>query len=155
MIPPRFNQPSEFSDGLAPVQEGGRFGKRGYINQKGQYAIAARFRKAWGFSEGLARVETEMGRMQFITPAGDVAFDVDHGAWAGEFSEGVVNVCKGKRMTDGKWGYMDMTGRWVIAPEFQEADPFINGIAPVVIDGRRAYINKMGQTIWKQSPTTP
>ena len=41
-------------------------------------------------------------------------------------------------------------GNWIIGPEFQQADPFINGVAAVVRDGRRVYIDKTGTTIWKQ-----
>lgn len=150
VIAARFNGPSEFSGGLAPVEEGERFSNRGYINTNGEYAIPPRFRKAWRFSAGLARVEDERGQMQFIKPSGDVAFTVVQGAWSGEFSEGLVNVCKGKSMTAGLWGYLDSSGNWIIGPEFQQADPFINGVAAVVRDGRRAYINKSGKTIWKQ-----
>lgn len=150
VIAPRFNGPSEFSGGLAPVEEGERFSNKGYINTKGEYAIPPRFRKAWGFSEGLARTEAERGQMQFITPSGEVAFTVEQGAWSGEFAEGLVNVCKGKSMTTGQWGYMDRSGNWVIGPEFQQADPFINGVAAVVLGGQRVYIDKTGKILWRQ-----
>jgi hypothetical protein len=150
VIAPRYNGPSEFSGGLAPVEEGERFSNMGYINTTGEYAIPPRFRKAWGFSEGLARVEAERGQMQFIAPSGEVAFTVEQGAWSGEFTEGLVNVCKGQSMSTGQWGYMDRSGNGVIGPDFQQAAPFINGIAAVVLGGQRIYIDKRGKIIWKQ-----
>jgi hypothetical protein len=152
-ILPRFDRAADFSEGVASAREGEGIRAAGYINANGQFVIGPEFFKAWRFSEGLARVETELGRMQFIDLSGRTAFEVDDGAWAGAFSEGLVNICQGKRMTDGKWGYMNTQGKWMIPPRYQQADPFKNGIARVHIDGKRTYIDKTAKIIWQYSPT--
>ena len=51
-------------------------GKRGYLNRfTGQVEIAAQYKRAWVFSEGLACVETEDCRLVFIDREGEVVID--------------------------------------------------------------------------------
>ena len=37
---------------------------------------------------------------------------------------------------DGKWGYVDLEGRWAIAPQFERALPFRNGLAAAKSEGK-------------------
>src|SRR5579862_743776 len=53
VIPPQFDQATEFSEGLAAVQSGGKWG---YIDSKGRLNIAPQFDLADPFSDGLALV---------------------------------------------------------------------------------------------------
>lgn len=48
---------------------------------------------------------------------------------------------------NGKWGYIDTTGKVIIAPRFDFADVFSDGIAAVEIEGKTGYINKSGQKV--------
>jgi len=50
---------------------------------------------------------------------------------------------------DGKWGYIDNTGRIVIKPQFDEARDFSEGLARVTIDGKFGYIDKTGKYVWE------
>jgi len=55
-------------------------------------------------------------------------------------------------LADGKWGYIDLTGKWVIPPRFdavgQSTGSFVAGApAPVVREGKWVYINRKGQTV--------
>lgn len=43
-----------------------------------------------------------------------------------------------------KWGYMDKTGKVIIPLQFEKADFFSEGLAPVKIDGKVGYINETG-----------
>jgi hypothetical protein len=45
---------------------------------------------------------------------------------------------------DGKWGYIDRTGRVVIAQKFESAERFSEGLAAVVLDGKHGYIDAQG-----------
>ncbi|HEY6001373.1 MAG TPA: WG repeat-containing protein [Anaeromyxobacter sp.] len=45
---------------------------------------------------------------------------------------------------DGKWGYIDRTGRVVVAPRFDRAERFSEGLAAVVLDGRHGYVDAAG-----------
>jgi DNA-binding transcriptional regulator/RsmH inhibitor MraZ len=48
---------------------------------------------------------------------------------------------------DGKWGYIDRSGRVLIPPRFESAARFSEGLAAVVLEGRPAYIDGSGRTI--------
>ena len=45
---------------------------------------------------------------------------------------------------DGKAGYIDRTGEMVIKPQFEVAENFKDGLAPVKIDGKWGFINSTG-----------
>jgi WG containing repeat len=48
---------------------------------------------------------------------------------------------------DGKWGYIDRTGHVVIAPRFERAERFSEGLAAVVLDGRHGYVDTTGELV--------
>lgn len=58
------------------------------------------------------------------------------------FNEGMVAVKRG-----GKWGYIDSTGKEVIALKYDEAGYFRNGLAIVEIKDKAGVINKQGQIV--------
>jgi len=47
------------------------------------------------------------------------------------------------------WGYIDHTGQFVIKSQFQQAKPFYNGLAQVVVVNKLAYIDKTGRFVWE------
>lgn len=49
--------------------------------------------------------------------------------------------------SDGKWGYVDDNHCWVIAPEFQNAQPFSNGLAPVMVSGKWGFVSPDGRLV--------
>lgn len=148
-IEAQFGGPSSFHDGLAAVQVGEKFSTRyGFIDKSGTFAIEPRFSLAWQFSDGLARVRVDRGGMAFIDKTGNVVFTLAEGRWAGEFSEGLVNVQTGGRAPQEKWGYVDRIGKWEIEPRFQRAEPFYKGLAQVIVDNKVAYINQAGNYVW-------
>jgi hypothetical protein len=46
---------------------------------------------------------------------------------------------------NGKYGYINPKGEYVINPQFEWADFFSEGLAPVRIDGKHGFIDKKGQ----------
>lgn len=50
---------------------------------------------------------------------------------------------------NGKWGYVDSSGEFVIKPQFDEALPFKENLAAVKIDGLWGYINNTGSVCIK------
>lgn len=59
------------------------------------------------------------------------------------FSEGLAVVC-----LNDKYGYIDKTGKEVIAVKYLEATPFSEGLAAVVLsDGSSVYIDKTGKQV--------
>lgn len=67
---------------------------------------------------------------------------------AGDFSEGLAAVQK-----DGKWGYIDKTGKMTIEPQWESAHAFVNGLAMVVekvsSEDKFGYIDTAGKYIWQ------
>ena len=47
----------------------------------------------------------------------------------------------------GRWGYLDRRGREIIAPQFERAWPFHEGLAAVRMNGRWGYINRSGRLV--------
>ena len=48
---------------------------------------------------------------------------------------------------NGKWGYIDKTGKFVIEPKFEGAYPFSEGLAMVKVGKAVGYIDKTGRYI--------
>ena len=105
----------------------------GYIDGDGNVIVPPRYSDAYGFSEGLAAVCEELdGPFGFIDTNGEWAippmFDavIDCG-----FTEGLCAVVEKDSGWNGKWGYIDLTGQFVIPAKYFLAGPFKNGVAPV------------------------
>lgn len=73
------------------------------------------------------------------TKVGDLSLELERVL---EFSEGLCAIKK-----DGKWGYMDKTGKIVIDCSFDEAKSFSEGLAVVKKDGKCGYINNKGEVV--------
>lgn len=58
---------------------------------------------------------------------------------AGSFSESMAVVRK-----DGKYGYIDVSGRMVIPAKYSDAGEFSSGLAPVCMYGKYGYVDKVG-----------
>lgn len=61
-IAPQFDSAWSFSEGLAPVEVGGKWG---YVDKTGKYAISPQFDRAFPFSEGLAAAKAG-GKWGFV-----------------------------------------------------------------------------------------
>ena len=169
IISPRFDTypkgyVSSFSEGLAMVEVAGKYG---YINRTGEFAIQPRFLLGTDFHEGLAWVILKgpcafygagpcpdfkilglKGRrgggpdckFALINKSGSIiATGYDY---VEDFSEGLAPVRVGK-----KWGYIDKTGRMMIAPKFETAEPFSDGLARISQGELFGYIDKSGSVV--------
>lgn len=61
-----------------------------------------------------------------------------------EFSEGYAIF---KDSITHKYGYIDKSGKIVIAPQFDEAHPFCDGLAGVMVNDKWGYIDKTGRFV--------
>ena len=64
----------------------------------------------------------------------------------GGFSEGLAAVAIGEK-DEKKWGFINMTGKWVIRPYYESAGNFSEGLAYAGIDKKFGYINKANEFI--------
>lgn len=120
VIPPKFDEAQEFSEGLAAVKVGHKWG---YIDSKGNFAIKPKYT----YPEDTAYQET--------------------GCWdPGSSSEGLIAVYVKKLDL---WGFVNHKGEFVIKPRFNTVLGFSNGLSPVSLSGKWGYIDKAGKVIIK------
>lgn len=133
-IQPQFEYVAGFSDGMARVKVGNKWG---YIDKTGKLLIPAKF---------------DIDSSYFISApffSRSILDKLPRNTWsAGNFSEGLAPVKVGNR-----WGYIDKKGKMVIPPKFACANDFSQGLAAVGItnakgDTRGMYINKQGKTVF-------
>lgn len=167
VINPQFDGAEPFANGLAAVKVGAKFG---YVDKTGRIVISPAFDTAYPFSaEGLALIVQE-GKIGFINKSGGyeinpqfkekniflpldwgMAFIVTPEIGRVSFSEGLAPVGNG----EGKVGYIDGRGRFVITPQFEMGLPFYNGLALTGSDGGLAWVDREGRVIWRGTPVKP
>jgi hypothetical protein len=178
VVNPQFDEAQPFTNGLACVRVGKQYG---YIDKTGKLTINPQFDVAFPFSdEGLAMVGLG-GKVGYIDKSGKYVvnpqFDFQKlgpGEWGseawqllflftpdigrGSFSDGLTPA----RAAEGKVGYVDKTGKFVINPQFDLALPFYGGMAFVVIrvgdtpaGETMAWIDKDGKFVWRETKEQP
>lgn len=143
VIPTQFAAVGYFTDGLAWAKTKDK--KVGYINNKGEWVIEPKFLAAKDFDpvSGLARVKNE-GGWTYVNKNGEtISVATDS---YGNFSEGLA---RGKK--NGKTGYFDAKGEWVIPAKFNGGRDFKNGYAAVKDGEKWGFINLEGK--WVIEPT--
>lgn len=166
-VDPFFDDVSGFSEGLAAaaVQE-----QIGFIDRQGNWKIQPQYNYVDGFSDGLALVRNEDGEFFIdkegkriitltesqrkrafviwrVSPSGLSAGKSNTGGHLGRctfqnicsFAEGLAPM-----YSDGKYGYVDKTGKFVIPPKFDIAYPIIEGLGLVRVGKLYGYVDKRG-----------
>lgn len=166
-IKPQFTRAGEFSEGLAVVSYDGQ--NYGWIDKTGKFAIKMRrLTIATSFRDGVARIrgapDSVPGGKDFgyIATDGEVFVHPVFNACTSPFSEGLAEArerptwdAEKKDWIQGKYGFVDKRGTWVIEPQFTHTRPFRGGLAYVSKDGEMAYIDKEGRVIWSSSQVPP
>jgi hypothetical protein len=135
-----------------------REGRCGYRDFQGHWVVEPRYDDAVPFAEGRAAVK--VGKLWgFIDGAGELVIPPRFQE-PSYFSEGLAQV-KVKLRSGGKTvsrsGFVDRRGEWVIEPRFTKADErcvrFRHGLAAVILDKRRAWIDPRGRVVWHEAVT--
>jgi len=115
-VPAQYESVGYFSGGLAWAKDADR--KLGYINPKGEWIIKPQFTAGKEFNKesGFARVK-EGEQWAYVSKTGEL-LKVDSESY-GDFCNGLA---EGKK--DGKVGFFNTKGRWVIAPQFEGVRDF-------------------------------
>ncbi|MFN6002377.1 MAG: WG repeat-containing protein [Dolichospermum sp.] len=137
VIPCQFGFANNFSEGLASVIKGAKWG---FINTFGELAIPYQFDNAWLFSEGLAKVQIEK-KWGFINTIGKLVIPCEFDD-AESFSEGLAIV-----KIEEKWGFINTIGKLVIPCQFDDAKSFSEGLATVKIQEKWGFINTIGKLV--------
>ena len=143
---------AESGDSLGVYAVGGR---RGYINVKnGEIIINAKtndYEKAWVFSDGLAAVMKD-GKVGFINVDNELVipfqFDYSSNRWGDTgylFHDGYCVMTN----KDGKFGLIDISGNWVVEPEYDELwNAHKTGNRIVVNDGKHGVLDSCGNVVY-------
>jgi hypothetical protein len=155
VIPPTFAQAQDFSDGLAAVLDGDKWG---FIDKTGAWKIPAKYMSAGNFADGVVPVysfETDANscaKGQLIDKQGKVLMDVKNFGMSNtnddrpmQFTEGLLCVMNDKALC----GYVNTKGKFVIAPAFDNARAFSQGVAAACKDNKWGLIDKHGAWLLK------
>jgi hypothetical protein len=126
-----------FYDDLAILKTGNKYG---YLTRDNQWKIKPLFEMAWPFKNGYARVKKD-GEWIYINKLGD---KVDYA----QSSRSILSPDEmhelNRKIENGKWGFINNLGNWVINPKFDYVNSFSEGFAPVRISNRWGYIDTLG-----------
>lgn len=143
VIPLEFDDALDFRGPLAPVRVGRRWG---YIDRAGRVAIPPQYQAAGEFREERARVYrwTHYTRRD---NRGTITYSADN-APTYYFREPFVDPCEWNPPGDnGRFGFIDLTGRLVTRIEFEYAGEFQEGLAVVRTKGRYGFIDREGRMV--------
>lgn len=136
-IEPQFERTYSFSSGLAPIMSNHHFG---FINVYGDVVVQPEYTHVGQFVDN--RVVAHDGKTYVILNSdGEVVHRFDDARVVFmTFEEGLVPFSS----EDELWGFVNSDGEVVIAPQFELAQPFLNGFARVRARGEWFYIRSDG-----------
>lgn len=162
IIPNKFFDARDFSDGLAAVKssietdksnddgyEGEYYGHYNdleswqYIKEDGTLAFEGFFRDVSTFHDGVACVFNEKD-WYFINKKGSVVYRTRYdNYYPVHYSDGLIpNI--GGDLGD-EWGFSDLSGKWIIQPQYRSVTEFCDGLAVVEeFGGKMKVINNSG-----------
>jgi hypothetical protein len=125
LVRPQFEEVKPFSEEVAAVKINSKWG---YIDRRGQWILKPQWSSANSFSDGLAIADAH-----YIDHTGKIVINGGNFGQLTDFSEGfaAVEVPAKTRYENSKWGYIDRTGKFLIAPRFEIARSFKGGLARV------------------------
>lgn len=139
-----------------------------FVNSEGKLLFGKKYRRVYPFSENLACVFTKGYDYVVIDRNGESltqlppGFDLEQDwysihNWENDFSWYQQNFITGvhdgllavSRSETDKMGYINMMGELVISCQYDNAEPFSNGLAAVESDNQWFYINKRGDVVFR------
>jgi len=116
--------------------------RQGIIDKSGKEIIPCEYAQAGCFENGVIWAITDANKYEIFDGSGNglTGTEYDYIEYAG-----VPDLLIATK--DGKYGYIDRTGRVVIPFEYDEAYGFFDGFAVVGTDGHRGYINTKGEKL--------
>ena len=142
IVPCKYEEANDFSDGMALVKTEKGFG---FIDKTGKEAIPCKYDYARDFHEGLACVDD--GYL-FIDRTGREVLRLPKDIIPGDFSEGLASAVR----VGAKRGYIDKCGQVVIPCEYDEVGAFHEGRALVRIGEKSFYIDRAGNWLEDYNP---
>ncbi len=158
LTPAEYEEINEPAEGLYLAMKEDKYG---FIDRTGQTVISHKYTDALPYSMGVAAVAID-GNWFFIDKTGRQLF-INRFMDISSFADSVCAVTQDKET----WGYIDFTGNFIIQPQFETAEDFINGYAIVskkekdpknksLFISQRYRIDKTGKVVEKlTAPVDP
>jgi len=138
VVRPQFRRAYRLPSGRSIVQNGS---KRGVVDDAGRIILAPQFRYVWPAGDDVF-VREKPGRWRVMDRKGRLLFRLSAECIRKPFSGGLLAVRR-----NGKWGYVDRSGKVVIAPQFARAGKFSEGLAAASRGGLYGYIDRAGNVV--------
>ena len=118
----------------------------GYLNRRGNEVIPLSYESASDFQDGKALVKMKEGSYALIDLTGKVLNSYSY-PFVDDYGEGMLAF---RKSNDGKWGYMDESGKVLIEPKYMGTQRFAEEKAIVNVDHNHyGLIDKHGKYIIK------
>jgi len=125
VVTPQYDFALSFSEGLAAIKDGDN---GAFIDHDAKKIFELPLDVTLGFREGIVGV-LYRGMLAYFDKTGKkISPPLGYGPRSHSFSEGLVPV-----ELKGKTGFMDRAGKIVIEPQFEDAEDFSEGLAPVKV----------------------
>ena len=149
VIKPKFYNVDYFNNGIARAYEETSIKdicKVGFINTEGNWIIKPDFWSLSDFSNGLA-LASDDDKCGLIDLNGNWTITLPEFYWIDNFYEGLARV---ELSRNGKSGFINIKGDWVIKPKFDDVGDFNNSLARARLNGKCGFIDAKGN--WKIRP---
>lgn len=157
-INPQFREVSTFREGLALVKtiesldgidyvpNSGKNEKYGFINEKGEFVVPAKYMRATVFSDGLAWVVEEGGYPKAIDKNGKTNIELKEAESVSIFSEGLANFTSYNKNGELEIGVIDKKGKKLFSSsKYKSVGLFSEGLSCVQNDNKKyGYIDRAG-----------
>jgi len=138
IVDPKMDVIKSFRNGYARFSMNGFWG---IMDNKGEIIIDPKYTFIGDFVNGVARAEKD-GKWGWATKDNFILVEGAKKIW--DFKPGGKYATAEK---SGKIGFIDISGKWVIEPQYDSARAFKNGFAAVKKRNRWGYINTEGKAI--------
>lgn len=125
------------------------------INENGKRIYYAEYKDAHSLTyiqENSLFIRKVFDEYKIIYPCGALAAPITFCGYheiannnISKYADGRFAICK-----NGLWGYIDERCQLVIPCIYDDAQPFHEGLALVVLEGKQRYITPEGLTVWKE-----
>lgn len=134
----------EFTGGVAIVTKNGL---SGLVDKTGKMLVPCEYKRISSFSEGIAEVQNNAGKVGFIDTKGKAIAPLQFSILALLGGVKCVNGMIPVRNEAGKNGYIDKTGKQVVPFNYEEINNFSDGLGRVKTryNGRVSYVNTKGE----------
>ena len=146
-VPPKFEDGRIFSEGLAGVKLDNKWG---VIDLSGNWVIEPNYDTGIRFFDGISSA-SKNGIIGFIDKQGEWIFVLEGADSVSDCSENIISaVVYGPGREDENWGYMSLSGDWIIEPRFMVAKPFYRGLGEIrQHDGKNGIVDRTGAWVVK------